>query len=54
MKNYEGTGVLKKILLNPFCIGIILVSLLISVVLFDELRVYEFIINGIPFYLLFV
>lgn len=34
--------------------GIILVSILSSIILFDRLRVYDFIINGILFYCLFI
>lgn len=34
-------------------IGIILVSILSSVLLFDKLRIYDFIINGILIYILF-
>lgn len=43
-------GALPKII----SIGIILVSLLTSIVLFDRLRIYDLIINGILFYFLFV
>lgn len=35
-------------------IGIIAVSLLSSVILFDRLRIYDFIINGIMIYYLFI
>lgn len=35
-------------------VGIITVSLLTSIILFDRLRVYDFIINGIMIYYLFV
>ena len=34
--------------------GIILVSILSSIVLFDRLRVYDFLIDGIMFYFLFL
>lgn len=43
-------GLLPKII----SIGIILVSVLSSIVLFDGLRVYDFLINGIMFYYLFI
>lgn len=43
-------GLLPKII----SIGIILVSILSSIVLFDGLRVYDFLINGIMFYYLFI
>lgn len=43
-------GIFPKII----SIGIILVSMLSSVVLFDRLRIYDFIINGIMIYFLFI
>ncbi|MDD2391543.1 MAG: DUF6518 family protein [Bacilli bacterium] len=42
-------GIFSKII----SVGIILVSLLSTIVLFDRLRVYDFIINGIMVYYLF-
>lgn len=42
-------GIFPKII----CVGIILVSILSTIVLFDRLRVYDFIINGIMIYYLF-
>lgn len=43
-------GIFPKII----SIGIILVSMLSSIVLFDRLRIYDFIINGIMIYYLFI
>ena len=43
-------GIFPKII----SIGIILVSLLSSIILFDRLRIYDFIINGIMIYYLFI
>lgn len=43
-------GIFPKII----SIGIILVSILSSIVLFDRLRIYDFIINAIMIYFLFV
>lgn len=43
-------GIFPKII----SIGIILVSILSSIVLFDRLRIYDFIINGIMIYFLFI
>ena len=43
-------GVFPKII----CIGIVLVSLLSSIILFDRIRVYDIIINGIMIYFLFI
>ena len=42
-------GLLSKII----SIGIILVSILSSIILFDRLRIYDFIINGLLIYYLF-
>lgn len=43
-------GVIPKII----AVGIILVSVFSSIVLFDKLRVYDFIIDGVLIYLLFI
>lgn len=43
-------GLLSKII----SLGIILVSILSSIVLFDRLRFYDFLIDGIMFYYLFI
>lgn len=43
----------KGILAKLISVGILLVSLLSTIVLFDKLRFYDFIINGILIYLLF-
>ena len=43
-------GIFPKII----SIGIILVSILSSIVLFDRLRIYDFIINAIMIYFLFI
>ena len=43
-------GIFPKII----SIGIILVSMLSSIFLFDRLRIYDFIINGIMIYFLFI
>ena len=43
-------GILPKII----SIGIILVSLLTSIIFFDRLRIYDLIINGILLYFLFL
>ena len=43
-------GIFPKII----SIGIIVVSLLSSIILFDRLRIYDFIINGIMIYYLFI
>lgn len=42
-------GILPKLI----SIGIVLVSLLSSIILFDGLRIYDFIVNGILIYVLF-
>lgn len=51
---------MKKYILNPISmfllgliLGIILVSILSTIILFDRLRVYDFVINGILIYYLF-
>ncbi|MGN1371329.1 MAG: hypothetical protein ACI4XM_03545 [Candidatus Coprovivens sp.] len=46
----KSKGILPKII----SIGIITVSFLTSIILFDRLRIYDFIINGIIFYYLFI
>lgn len=38
---------------NVIRVGILLVSLLTSILLFDGLRIYDVIINGVLFYFLF-
>ena len=43
----------KSILPKIISIGIILVSLLTSIIFFDRLRIYDLIINGILLYFLF-
>ncbi len=43
----------KGILAKVISIGIILVSIISTIVLFDKLRLYDFIINGIIIYYLF-
>ena len=43
------SGIFPKII----SIGIILVSILSTIILFDRLRVYDFVINGILIYYLF-
>ena len=44
----------KGLLPKLISIGTILVSILSSIILFDRLRIYDFIINGIMIYYLFV
>ena len=43
-------GILSKII----SIGIIMVSILSSIILFDKLRIYDFIIDGLLIYFLFI
>lgn len=43
----------KSILAKIISVGIILVSIVSTVVLFDKLRFYDFIINGIMIFYLF-
>ena len=43
-------GIFSKII----SIGIIMVSILSSIVLFDRLRIYDFIIDGLLIYYLFI
>ena len=45
----------KKAMLNifPFCIGIVAVSVLLSILMFDRLRFYDFIIDALLIYFLF-
>ncbi len=43
-------GIFSKII----SVGIVMVSILSSIILFDRLRIYDFIIDGIMIYLLFI
>lgn len=43
-------GIFPKII----SVGIVMVSILSSIILFDRLRIYDFIIDGIMIYLLFI
>lgn len=42
-------GIFPKII----CVGIVLVSFLSSILFFDRLRIYDFLINGVLVYILF-